>query len=507
MTPGEGGAGPVRDVVVLGGGTAGWMAAATLSRLLTRCRVRLVESEEIGAVGVGEATIPALRNWMALIGLDEADMIRATGATFKLGIDFVDWRRPGSRYMHGFGRIGRDLLWLHTHQLWLKGAAAGEVRPLDHYALNCLAARADRFCKPDPRNPGSPMADLDYAYHFDASLFAALLRRRAEAQGVERLEGRVAGVERDGAGGVAALVLADGRRVAGELFLDCSGFRSLLLGGELGVGYEDWSRWLPCDRAIAVPSARTAPLAPYTRSTAHGAGWRWRIPLQHRTGNGIIYASALMSDDEAARVLLVGLDGEATAEPRAPIRFTPGRRLRAWEGNVVALGLAGGFLEPLESTSIHMVQTGLLRLLALFPARELRPADRDEYNRQTRAEYEDVRDFLIAHYHVTERDDTEFWRGCRTIKPPGALEARLNLFRCSARFFMHAQAELFREESWVQVLVGQGLAAQHDPVVDMLPDDERRRFLGDVEHTVADVAARMPDHAAFLAQQGLTATL
>lgn len=491
---------PIRSITIVGGGTAGWMTAAMLSRLLKGYTIRLVESDEIGAVGVGEATIPAIRNWMSIAGVDEYEMVRATQATFKLAIEFVDWRRPGSSYMHGFGRIGQDLMWLHPHQLWLKQASLGQVRDFDHYALNCLAARRNRFCKPDPTNPGSPMADLDYAYHMDAALFAAFLRRRAEAQGVQRIEGKIVGAEqRPSDGFVSEVVLADGRRLGGDLFIDCSGFRALLLGQTLGVEFEDWSEWLLCDRALAVPSKRVAPLTPYTRSTAHGEGWRWRIPLQHRTGNGIVYSSKLLGDDKAADRLLAGLDSAPLAEPRL-VRFTPGKRKRAWEKNVVAIGLAGGFLEPLESTSIHLIQTGILRLLALFPGRGFSPADVAEYNRQADFEYHDIRDFIVAHYKVTEREDTEFWAYCRNMPVPDSLSERLELFRSSGRFFIHGKAELFREESWVQVLLGQGLPIAWDPVVEMLPKGEVTSFLRDIEEVIDEVADAMPDHAAFVAR-------
>lgn len=492
---------PIKTIVIVGGGTAGWMTAALLSRLfLGAYTIRLIESEEIGTIGVGEATIPAIRTYNALAGIDEIEMVRATQATFKLGIEFRNWRAPGHSYIHGFGKIGQDLYWLHCHQFWLKEAAQGRAKHLDHYALNTLAARMNRFAMPDASNPHSPLADLDYAYHFDASLFARFLRGRAEGAGVARTEGRiVAANRRSDDGFLDHVVLADGRRVDGDLFIDCSGMRGLLIGDAMGVGYQDWDAWLLCDRALAVPSGRCETLPPYTRSTAHGAGWQWRIPLQHRTGNGHVYASRFVSDDEAAVTLLANLDTPALADPRA-VRFRPGKRHRAWDKNVVALGLAGGFLEPLESTSIHLIQTGILRLIALFPGRGFNPADIAEYNRQTDFEYHDVRDFIIAHYKVTDREDTEFWRYLKQMEVPDSLKARLDLFRASARFFMHGKAELFREESWVQVLLGQGLPAHYDPMVDMIPDAQASAFLKDVEEVVADVAGRMPSHDAFIAR-------
>jgi tryptophan halogenase len=493
---------PVRKVTIVGGGTAGWMTAAVLSQWLRQVEVRLIESDEIGTIGVGEATIPHIRNYLTLAGIDPLRMIAETKATFKLGIQFVDWGAPGETYVHGFGKIGRDMLWLHPHQIWL---AVRERKPgaeghLDRYALNCVAALRNKFCFPDGRNPNSPLADIDYAYHFDASLFARSLRTESERRGVKRIEGRIVDVVQDPASGFVERVrLADGREVDGDLFVDCSGMRGLLIGGALGVGYEDWNQWLLCNRAMAVPCASVSPLTPYTRSTARRAGWQWRIPLQHRIGNGYVYASELIGDDEVAEALLAGLDGEAMAEPR-PVRFAPGRRLKAWEKNVVALGLSSGFLEPLESTSIHLIQTGIQKLLALFPTTGFSQPDIDEYNRQTRTEYEDVRDFIIAHYKVTRRGGDPFWDHVRTMAVPDSLAERLELFRSSARFFKHGAAELFAEESWVQVLLGQGFEAQPDPVTRFVPIEELAGFLDDIADVIDDVAAKMPDHGAFVAQ-------
>lgn len=495
MTPNQ----PIRAITIVGGGTAGWMTAALLSKLFTHgYAIRLIESEEIGTVGVGEATIPAIRNFNTLAGVDMAEMIRATKATFKLGIEFVNWRDIGSSYIHGFGKIGQDNLWLHTHQLWLKMAQKGEAKHFDHYALNCVAARKNRFAEPDPRNVGSPLADIDYAFHFDAGLYAAYLRQLSQARGVERIEGRIETVVRNGETGfVEHVQLADGRQVGGDLFIDCSGMRALLIGGALGVGYEDWNQWLLCDRALAVPCESAPVLTPYTRATAHGAGWQWRIALQHRTGNGHVYSSAHIDDATAAQILLDNLDGKPLKDPM-PVRFRPGKRHRAWDKNVVAIGLSSGFLEPLESTSIHLIQTAIFRLVALFPGQAFNPADVAEYNRQTDFEYYDIRDFIIAHYKVTNREDTPFWAYLKHMAIPDSLAERLDLFRASARFFMHGKAELFREESWVQVLIGQGLAMQYDPMVDMLPDDEVRAFLADIDDVIEDTANHMPSHADYV---------
>lgn len=489
---------PLKTIVIVGGGTAGWMTAALIGRLFTGYAIRLIESEEIGTIGVGEATIPALRSYLQLAGIDEAEMIRETQATFKLGIDFIDWKNGNDRYFHGFGNIGSDLLWLHTHQFWLKMAGRDGVRSLDHYAINTVAAYLDRFAQPDPSNPNSPLADIDYAYHFDASLFAAYLRKRAEGDGVERIEGRIVDVALKPENGFVDHVrLSDGRELGGDLFVDCSGMRGLLIGQALGVGYEDWNHWLLNDRALAVPCDSVSPLTPYTRVTARDAGWQWRIPLQHRIGNGHVYSSHHLSDDEAAAILLANLDGAPQRDPM-PVRFRPGKRMRGWEKNVVAIGLSSGFLEPLESTSIHMIQTAIYRLIALFPGRGFDPADIAEYNRQTDFEYADVRDFIIAHYKVTQRAGTPYWDYLRTMEVPDSLAERLDLFASSARFFTHGKAELFREESWVQVLIGQGLPARPDPMVDMIPDDQALAHLRDIEDVIADTARRMLPHDEFI---------
>lgn len=493
---------PVKRVTIVGGGTAGWMTAALLSRLLSQIDIKLIESEQIGTIGVGEATIPHIRNFWQLAGLDQFHMIKESQASFKLGIQFVDWGAPGESYIHGFGKLGRDMLWLHPHQLW--GAARERhlpgIRHFDSYSLNCTAALKNRFSFADKRNPASPIADIDYAFHFDASLFARFLRSESESRGVERIEGKIIDVALKPENGfVDHVKLEDGREVGGDFFVDCSGMRALLIGDALGIGYEHWNKWLLCDRAQAVPCESVSPLTPYTRSTARRAGWQWRIPLQHRIGNGHVYSSDLMSDDEAAEILLSNLDGKPLADPR-PVRFSPGRRLKAWEKNVLAVGLSSGFLEPLESTSIHLIQTGVHRLIALFPAQGFSAADIDEYNRQAKDEYEDVRDFIVAHYKVTRRKGDPFWDYVREMDVPDTLQQRFDLFRSSGRFFAHGKAELFAEESWVQVLLGQGFEMTPDPVTRFVDDDELKVFLDDMAATIDEVAEGMPDHADFLAR-------
>lgn len=489
---------PLRTVTIVGGGTAGWMTAAMLSHLFGSYEIRLIESEEIGIIGVGEATIPSIRTYNDMAGIDQVEMIRACQATFKLGIDFVNWRDGDDRYFHGFGRIGHDFMWLHPHQLWLSARRQGRARHFDHYALNCVAGMQNKFCYPDPGSPASPLGGLDYAYQFDASLFARFLRGRSERNGVTRIEGKIVDVRCDGESGyVDHVVMEDGRTVGGDLFVDCSGMRALLIGQALGVGYEDWNHWLLNDRALAVPCERVEPLTPYTRVTARDHGWQWRIPLQHRTGNGHVYSSDHVSDDEAASMLLANLDGKPLADPR-PVRFRPGKRRKAWDKNVVAIGLSSGFLEPLESTSIHLIQTGIIKLLGLFPHRGFAAADIAEYNRQHDFEFTDVRDFIIAHYKVTEREGTPYWKYLKHMAIPDSLTERLDLFASSGRFYKRAAAELFRVESWVQVLLGQGFAMGQDPNAAIVSDDVRSSYLADIEEVIADVAADMPDHATFI---------
>ncbi|WCP71869.1 tryptophan halogenase family protein [Sphingomonas hankookensis] len=493
---------PIAHVVIVGGGTAGWMTAAAAGRFLDdgQRRITLVESDAIGTVGVGEATIPSILNFNKLLGIDEAEFLRETKGSFKLGIEFAGWHRPDSGYFHPFGSFGRDIEGINFHQLWLKLRGQAGIGPIADYSPSTVAARAAAFGPPvgDPRSPLSGMA---YAYHIDATLYAAFLRRRAEADGVARVEGRIVSVERADNGDVAAVVLDDGRRIAGDLFIDCSGFRSLLLGDTLGVGFEDWSHWLPCDRAIAVPTERTEPLLPYTRATAHVAGWQWRIPLQHRTGNGVVYCSRFLSDDAAERLLLSRLDSAPTAAPRR-LSFTAGQRHRMWEGNVVAIGLSGGFLEPLESTSIHLIQQGISKLFALFPDRSFSTVERNEYNRQMADNYRSIRDFIILHYHATARDDSPFWDHVRTMDVPDSLTRKLDLFRHKGRVFRY-EDELFAMPSWVAVLLGQGVdPVGHDPVADALDEERLAGALRQMRSATAAAVAALPSHGAVLTRLG-----
>jgi tryptophan halogenase len=492
----------IRKIVIVGGGTAGWMAAAALVRSFKGRgpAIELVESEEIGAVGVGEATIPHIQTFNHVLGLEENDFVRRTEATFKLGIEFVDWTRLNHSYIHTFGRYGYDIGVAPFHQMWLRLRAAGEAAGLEDYSLNYLAARLGRFARPSP-DPRELLSSINYAFHFDAGLYARYLRAFAERLGVVRTEGRIANVEqRPEDGFIAAVTLADGRRVEGELFIDCSGFRGLLIEQTFGAGYEDWTDLLPCDRAVAVPSARGAgPLTPFTKSIAREAGWQWRIPLQHRTGNGFVYCSSLISDDEAAAVLLKNLDGEPLAEPRR-LTFTTGRRRKVWVKNCVALGLAAGFMEPLESTSIHLAQTGVTKLLRLFPDLDFDPLLAEEFNRTTEYEWERVRDFLVLHYHAVERDDAPLWRQCRTMQVPDELAYRIDHFKRSGRVIWTGQ-ELFQEPSWLAVMMGQcGIPEAWDPMADMADLGEMRTLFARMRQGLSAGAAGMPTHEAFIAR-------
>ena len=488
-----------RTIVIVGGGSAGWMTAAALSRFLARGWViRLVESEEIGTVGVGEATIPGIRMFNAALGIDEDAFIRATQGTFTLGIEFDGWLRPHESYIHAFGQVGRDLGLLQFHHYWLRARANGANEGLAAYSLTATAAKANKFLRGNP-TPGAPLGPMAYAYHFDAGLYAAFLRRQAEAKGVIRTEGKIAHVRRHGeSGDVAALVMEDGSEVAGDLFVDCSGFRGLLIEETLQTGYEDWTRWLPCDRAMAVPCASVNPLTPYTRSTARKAGWQWRIPLQHRIGNGHVYCSAHISDDEAAATLLANLDGAPLADPR-PIKFTTGMRRKFWNYNVVALGLASGFMEPLESTSIHLIQSGIERLLKFLPNGPIAAADTGAYNAQAAFEYERIRDFIILHYHANQRDEP-FWRACREMAIPDTLTEKLEIFRANGRIFRTSD-ELFTELGWLQVMIGQGVMPKsYHPLAEQLTEQELSGFLGTTRQVIGGSVAAMPSHSDYIAQ-------
>ncbi|MHA7819791.1 MAG: tryptophan halogenase family protein [Erythrobacter sp.] len=490
---------PLQQIVIVGGGSAGWMTAAALSDVVGReCRITLIESEMIGTVGVGEATIPPIRNFNQRLGIDEATFVRETAGSFKLGIEFVDWGRLGHSYFHPFGQYGAEFDKVPFYHHWMREWLAGRIDgPIDDFSMCWAMAKAGRFAHPstDRRNIQST---FDYAYHFDAGLYAAFLRRFAEARGVTRVEGKVVDVtQRVADGFIESVTIDNGETIAGELFVDCSGFRGLLIEGTLEAGYENWQHWLPCDRAIAVPCAKRAEITPYTRSTAKEAGWQWRIPLQHRTGNGYVHCSEYMSEDEATAELMGSLDDEAQADPRT-LRFVTGRRRKFWEKNCVAIGLSAGFMEPLESTSLHLIQYGILRLIALLPGRDMSPLLAREYNAQTSAEYERIRDFLILHYKACERDDSELWRYCSAMAIPDSLQYKIDHFRTHGTL-VAAEHELFANPSWIAVYLGQGIVPERAPTLaelrDQVPVADRLRVIA---RAMDEAVAQMPAHADFL---------
>ena len=489
----------VKRILIVGGGTAGWMAAAAFAKLLAggEYEIELVESDEIGTVGVGEATIPPIVDYNRTMGIDEVEFIRATQASFKLAIEFVDWTRLNHSYIHPFGQYGVQMHGIHFHHFWLRHRAQGGTLSHDVFNSSTAAARAGRFgsVRPDDRLPLPPLA---YAYHFDAGLYAAYLRRLAEAGGVKRHQGKVVHVaQRAEDGFLESIKLDDGRVIAADFFIDCSGFRGLLIEQTLGAGYEDWSEWLPCNRAYAVPCERLPATTPFTRSTAREAGWQWRIPLQHRTGNGYVFCSEFLSEDEAATKLLSRLDGKALGDPR-PLRFVAGRRKECWKKNCVAIGLASGFLEPLESTSIHLIQSALARLLFLLPGTGFDAAVIAKYNAMIQVELEEIRDFLVLHYTATERDDTPFWRHCRAIRKPESLLARWEMFESNGHIIA-PPGDLFRESSWFAVYTGQGVQPRaYHPIADIPSAAELERRLTLISGDVQKRVASFPAHDEFI---------
>ena len=491
----------LKRIVIAGGGSAGWMTAAALSSVLgpKDVSITLVESDEIGIIGVGEATIPDIINFNRMLGIGEAEFMKATNATFKLGIEFVDWGRKGDRYTHPFSVHGVDMRGIDFHNYWMHERAGGGQYPIEHYSLCAVTAKQNKFALPDP-NPRSLLSHIRYAYHFDATLYARYLRSYAEARGVRRVEGKIGEIlQAPESGHVTALRLDHGRTVEGDFFFDCTGFRALILGNVLGARYVDWSRWLPCNSALAVPCRHAGPLLPYTRATARTAGWQWRIPTQRRTGNGHIYCREFMSDDEATSMLLANLDGEALAAPRQ-IRFTAGHRQTFWSRNCIAIGLAAGFLEPLESTSIYLIQEGISRFISLFPDASLPDVVRDEYNRHMRTEFEQVRDFIILHFFATERDDSPFWNYCRNMEIPESLRHKIALFREAGRVFRYEE-ELFAKPSWVAVLLGQHIVPRRlDPIVATLAHADVHESLESMRMAMIQAANAMPTHEQFIAR-------
>jgi tryptophan halogenase len=490
-------AGKVR-VVVVGGGTAGWMTAAALAKLLPNsCDVHLVESEAIGIVGVGEATLPHIRAFNERLGIDEADFMAATRATFKLGIEFQGWRRPGDSYIHPFGTHGSDRSDVPFHHYWSRLRESGTTAPFGEYSMAVVMAYMNRFARPEA-DPDKIESTFNYAYQFDATLYAPYLRRIAEGLGAKRTEGRIVDVELDGeSGNVRSVLLEDGKRIDGDLFVDCSGFVSLILARTLEEPFEDWSQWLVCDRAVAIPCRTTTALTPYTGVIAMPAGWRWRIPLQHRTGNGYVYSSQFTSDEEARNGLVASIEGEPIADPRV-LKFKAGRRRRSWVRNCVAVGLASGFLEPLESTSIYLIQAAITYLIELFPGREISDLDRDEFNRLIDMEYDRIRDFLILHYHATERTDSAFWDYVRTMQVPDSLNEKMELFRRRGRVAKYRQG-VFLDASWIAVYIGQGVIPDdHDMRADLPAADVVARGMERLRWEIRAKAEGMPDHRAYI---------
>ncbi len=495
------GSNTLKKILVVGGGTAGWMSASVLLHSLGKqYEIQLIESDEISTVGVGEATIPSILEFNALIGIDENEFMRKTQATFKLGIQFKNWGALGDAYIHGFGGMGHDTGLVDFTHYWLKMFQEGKVSRLDDYSVNLLACQFNKFTRADPSKVNTPLAQVRHAFHFDAGLYARYLREYCEKLGVRRTEGKITSVATNSESGfVTSVTMENGSVHEADLFIDCSGFRGLLIEQTLHTGYDDWSHWLPCDSALAVPCASVSPLLPYTRSTAHGAGWQWRIPLQSRIGNGHVYSSRFMGQDEATSILLGGLDGPALADPRL-IRFVTGKRKKFWNKNVVAIGLASGFMEPLESTSIHLIQQGIVRLTELFPDQGFNQADIDEYNRQCTTEFEQIRDFIILHYRATQRTDTEFWRYCSTMEVPESLQHKIDLFRSNGRIYP-VKNELFGESSWFQVLFGQRIhPAGYHPLVDNTSETQIVKLMDNVKVVMNAAVKQMPTHEAYIAQ-------
>ncbi|MDO6718674.1 tryptophan 7-halogenase [Psychrosphaera sp. 1_MG-2023] len=494
----------IKNIIILGGGTAGWMTAATMGKLLKQnyCNIRLIESDDISTVGVGEATIPQIQIFNRTLGIDENEFIKRTQGTFKLGIEFVNWGQIGDKYTHAFGEIGQNIDGIPFFHYWWKMRQKNKVPDIGAYSLNTIAGHQNKFMRSiDAGN--SPLSNIAYAYQFDAGLYAKFLREYSEQRGVIRSEGKVVETRlRESDGFIESLVLESGEVVAGDLFIDCSGGRAVLIEGALKTGFDDWSHWLPCDSAWAVPCERTEPLKPYTSSTAHTAGWQWRIPLQHRTGNGHVFSSKFMSDEEALDILMNNLDGKPLAEPRL-LKFSTGRRKKSWNKNCVAIGLSSGFFEPIESTNIHLVQTAIARLMVFFPDLEFNQHDIDAYNQQTDFEYCSIRDFIILHYKATERDDSAFWNHCRTMSIPDSLQQKIDQFSANGNIIRN-NMELFNPTSWLEVFHGQRIHPKgYHPLVDSIPEEELERRLTFIQSVITKSVEVMPTQQEFIHQHCL----
>lgn len=484
----------VKKIVIVGGGTAGWTAALALSRKLgALLNISLIESDEISTVGVGEATIPPMRTFHKLMGIDEQEFMRATEATFKLGIEFKNWGKRGDNYIHSFGKTGKETWLCDFHHFWLRARELGIAEDFGSYCLELQAARQQRFAT-------SPTSDINFAYHLDATRYAKYLRKLSEANGVKRIEGKITKVHQHQSNGfIQSVQLEDGKIIEGDLFIDCSGFRGLIIEQTLHTGYEDWSHWLPCDSAIAVQTETMSPAVPYTRAIAHESGWQWKIPLQHRVGNGLVFCSRFISDEDARSLLMKNIEGKALIEPRV-IKFKTGRRLKAWNKNCIALGLASGFIEPLESTSIHLIMMGVTRLMHLFPFSGVNDALMNEFNRLSQIETEQLRDFIVLHYYATERNDSPFWNYCRTMEIPNTLKMRLDLFKNNAHAYQ-ADGELFRVDSWTQVMFGQRIMPeQHHHLPNTMSEKDLKQFLTSMNSSIKKVVEQLPAHSDFVRQ-------
>ena len=493
----------IKNIVIVGGGTAGWMAASALSRLKAGndVNVTLIESEQIGTVGVGEATIPPFVDFNRLLEIDEREMLARTQGTFKLGIQFVNWGKQGDSYIHPFGNYGYEIDGVSFHHVWHRFQQSGDPRPIQVFNLETLAAHFGKFARTQDYQR-EDLPPMNYAYHIDATRYAGFLREYAEKRGVVRREGRVADVTLNGENGfVQSVTMDDDDVIAGDLFVDCSGFRGLLIEQALKTGYDDWSNFLPCNRAVALPCARDdgGPPPPFTRATAHSAGWQWQVPLQHRNGNGHVYCSEYMEDNEAHDILVANMAGKPQADPNF-LRFGTGRRKKFWNKNVVALGLAAGFMEPLESTSIHLINTGINKLVALASLDGITQAQEDAFNRLTGKEYERIRDFLILHYKATSRDDSEFWNYCRTMAVPDSLTEKMELFKLNGQIFREDD-ELFTETSWAAVMMGQGLQMNgHNPMADAIKTPSLKSEFDEIEKSIRYLVQHMPTHQDYLAK-------
>ncbi len=488
----------VSNIVVVGGGTAGWISAALLTKILgNQVKITLIESDKIGIIGVGEATIPPMINFNNALGINENDFLKATKATIKLGIQFENWNEPDSKYMHAFGGVGKNFPFCDFHHFWLNSKKMGLESNFWDFSVNYLAAMQGKFGKM-PTLEGTNIPGITYAYHFDAGLYAKFLREHCESQGVKRIEGIVEHVALDeNTGNVQTLTLDSQEVIKGDLFIDCSGMRGLLIEQALNTGYEDWSHWLPCDRAMAMPTTSTTPIKPYTRSIAHEAGWQWQIPLQHRTGNGIVYSSRHLDDESAKKILMENVEGTSLAEPKL-IKFKTGRRRKQWHKNVVAIGLSSGFLEPLESTSIHLIQTAVVRLVKHFPHNGIKQAEVDEFNRQSKDEVEKIRDFIILHYKLNQRNDSDFWRECQRMEIPETLMQKMALFKSSGKVFRDYE-DLFTEIAWQQVMIGQGLIPDDvHPLSNQLSKEQLADLFDNLKVIIQRSVDKLPTHEEFL---------